>query len=239
MDAHGGGVVPVGSMMMWFLPTPPANGKWLICDGTPIPAPFTALISLIGANLPNLKGRIPMGVDPGMTPPAGSTDRWEAVGRTGGEARHRLLAAEGSVPVHGHTLGTLGVVNAPAIQTGGRSAAHTHAITINYWDPAGGWTAPLTLPGNTWQAAKSLSSGTGGFPRLGNAVDGFATRSENMNHNHAASAGTESSDHSHALPAHGHSMAGQPANSPPNVDAVADHNNVQPYLAVNYIIRAA
>lgn len=35
----------------------PAGGQWLLADGSAIPAQYTALIALAGANLPDAKGR--------------------------------------------------------------------------------------------------------------------------------------------------------------------------------------
>lgn len=52
--------VPVGTIVMWYGATAPPG--WLICDGTAIPGSASDLIALIGSNLPDLRGRFPIGV---------------------------------------------------------------------------------------------------------------------------------------------------------------------------------
>lgn len=47
-------LVPTGAIMSFYRSTAPTG--WLICDGTTIPAQYTELISLVGANTPNLRG---------------------------------------------------------------------------------------------------------------------------------------------------------------------------------------
>lgn len=78
---------------------------WLLCDGTAVSrTTYAALFTAIGTqygvgdgsttfNLPNLKGRVPVGVDT-----ADST--WDTRGETGGAKTHALTIAE--MPVHNH-----------------------------------------------------------------------------------------------------------------------------------------
>jgi microcystin-dependent protein len=51
------GGVPTGAMMMWYTSSAPAG--WQICDGSA--AATSALAAVVGANVPNLTGRIPVG----------------------------------------------------------------------------------------------------------------------------------------------------------------------------------
>jgi len=44
---------------MWYTASPPTG--WLLCDGSAIDSAYTALIAIVGANTPNLKGRSPVG----------------------------------------------------------------------------------------------------------------------------------------------------------------------------------
>ena len=57
-----GGVtsIPTGSIQMYAGATAPTG--WLLCDGSAIPGGNTALIALVGANTPDLRGRFPVGV---------------------------------------------------------------------------------------------------------------------------------------------------------------------------------
>lgn len=50
---------PVGSIIMFGGASAPTG--WLLCNGNAIPSQHTALIALVGANTPDLRGRIPLG----------------------------------------------------------------------------------------------------------------------------------------------------------------------------------
>lgn len=98
--ANQQGLSPVGSMAMWPAATPPAN--WLICDGSSlaITGTYAALFAVLGYtfggsganfNLPSLTSRFPLGA-------GGSV----AVAATGGESAHTLVTAE--IPAHAHPI---------------------------------------------------------------------------------------------------------------------------------------
>lgn len=91
-----------------------APKKWLICDGAAVSrTKYADLFSAIGTtygegngsttfNLPNLKGKVVVGVDSG-------DERFSAIGQTGGEKEHTLTVDE--MPTHSHTA--YKAVNAP------------------------------------------------------------------------------------------------------------------------------
>ncbi len=105
-----------GSMIMW--PSTTAPDDWKLCDGVAISrTTFSDLFDEIGTtygagdgsttfNLPNLKGKVAVGLD--------SADAdFDALGETGGESTHVLTVGE--MPQHnhgildsGHTHATLG-----------------------------------------------------------------------------------------------------------------------------------
>lgn len=61
--------VPIGTVMMWATTTPPTD--WLECNGNTIPTIYTALRSLIGTTLPDLRGVFVRGLNrsrPNMDP---------------------------------------------------------------------------------------------------------------------------------------------------------------------------
>jgi len=54
---------PVGSIIMYGAASPPLG--WLVCNGTAVPSQYTALIAIIGVNLPDLRSRVPIGFGQG------------------------------------------------------------------------------------------------------------------------------------------------------------------------------
>tara|TARA_Y100001973_G_C5203030_1_gene339275 strand:- start:2455 stop:3216 length:762 start_codon:yes stop_codon:yes gene_type:complete len=100
---------PIGSISMWYTGTPPTD--WLICDGTTFSATdYPDLNTLLGGNtLPDLKGRMPIGVG------QQSSGKWDstaedysasgtdfALADSGGTEDHKLLTAE--LPSHNHAV---------------------------------------------------------------------------------------------------------------------------------------
>lgn len=92
-----------GAIMQWASATPPSN--WLICDGSAVSrTTYTSLYAAIGTtygagdgystfNLPNLKGRVPVGLDASQT-------EFASLSQTGGAKTHTLLVSE--MPSHTH-----------------------------------------------------------------------------------------------------------------------------------------
>ena len=87
---------PVGYMAMWPTASPPPG--WLLCSGAAIPAgsAYDALRTLIGANTPNMAGRVPGG-------PGGSLGT--TMLGTGGAATVTLDYTQIPSHVHGMTHG--------------------------------------------------------------------------------------------------------------------------------------
>lgn len=104
-----GDTLPIGSITAYGNETAPAN--WLICDGSAVSrTAYADLFAVIGTkygegdgsttfNLPNLKGRVPVGLD------SDDTD-FNSIGKTGGEKTHKLTIeelAEHEHDIHGNT----------------------------------------------------------------------------------------------------------------------------------------
>jgi microcystin-dependent protein len=97
------GSSPVGTVSQFAGSSVP--GGYLECNGTAVSrATFSALFAVIGTtygagdgsttfNLPNLKGKIPVGMDTSQT-------EFDVLGETGGEKAHTLTVAE--MPSHNH-----------------------------------------------------------------------------------------------------------------------------------------
>ncbi len=103
-------VIPIGTIVTSAINQDPAPNGWIICDGRVIPSQYTELIAAIGANTPNLVGRILIGAgtlpwtgkqSDGSTPNFDPIMSWP-LGSTGGEYTHKLTVAE--MPSHNHSL---------------------------------------------------------------------------------------------------------------------------------------
>lgn len=99
-----GPVGPAGSMMLW--PTNTAPSGWLLADGTAVSrTTYATLFAVIGItygagdgsttfNVPNLKGRVPVGRDAVQT-------EFDTLGEQGGAKTHTLTVGE--MPAHQHS----------------------------------------------------------------------------------------------------------------------------------------
>jgi microcystin-dependent protein len=114
--SSGAGVIPAANLPVTSIPTglgplpwptSTAPSGWLLCDGAAVSrTTYSALFAVIGTtygvgdnsttfNLPNMKGRIPVGYDSGQT-------EFDALGETGGSKTHTLSTSE--MPSHSHTV---------------------------------------------------------------------------------------------------------------------------------------
>ena len=97
-----------------------APSGWLVCNGNAISrTSYASLFAVIGTtygvgdgsttfNLPDLKGRVPIGLDSSQT-------EFDALGDTGGAKTHTLATAE--MPAHGHTVTDPGHTHDPLTGT--------------------------------------------------------------------------------------------------------------------------
>ncbi|RUQ06984.1 hypothetical protein D8M34_05810 [Microbacterium sp. HSID17254] len=150
-------VEPVGIVTAYAGGTAPAG--WLLCDGSAVSRTvYAALFSAIGTaygvgngsstfNLPDLRGRVPVGNDSGQT-------EFSTLGKTGGAKTHSLTSAENGP--HTHT-----------------QAAHSHQASGNepFVAPGTGTGANVTTGGGgyvlkstTTSVAPSINSSGSGSP---------------------------------------------------------------------------
>jgi len=149
-------MLPSGMITPFAGSSAPTN--WLLCDGSAVSrTTYAALFATIGTtygsgngsttfNLPNLKGRVPVGLDSAQT-------EFDALGETGGAKTHTLTSTE--MPSHTHTQnahnhgisdpghvhnfaftsgpagGSIGYLIAGVLATFSSTAANTTAISIN------------------------------------------------------------------------------------------------------------
>ena len=121
-----GDTLPIGSITAYGKETAPDN--WLICDGRAVNrTAYADLFAVIGTkygegdgsttfNLPNLKGRVPVGLD-------GSDTDFNAIGKTGGEKTHTFSVYElpTKIPVNYGNIsgGSDVVISSSVVGTGG------------------------------------------------------------------------------------------------------------------------
>ena len=115
---------PVGSLQAYAGASAPTG--WLLCDGTSYTtAAYPELYSVLGYtyggsganfNVPDLRGRVPMGAGTGAGlnasgtgAPSGTAQTARTRGQWGGEETHLLTGAESGTSAHGHNMyGTQG-----------------------------------------------------------------------------------------------------------------------------------
>lgn len=236
--------IPVGVINAYYGTTAPTG--WLLCDGAAIPARYTALIALVGANTPNLKGKVVVGVNAAET-------EWDVLAETGGAKT--VTIASGNLPTHTHTVDH---DHANATSTAGSSHDHgltnhnhgggtgVHGHTVNSHNHGGG----TGVHGHTVQGAWVDGSGTdvGGTNRRRHAVG--------VNSNNPT---TDSVGVGNTFESPGTDSVGQGNTGQGGADASHTHDlnlpnftgssgdggfagtaitNLQPYIALSYIIKA-
>lgn len=94
-----------GVISMWGTTTAPTG--WLLCDGSAVSrSTYSVLFGILGTtygagngtttfNLPNLKGKVPVGYNSSET-------EFDAIGETGGEKTHLLTGEESGIASHSH-----------------------------------------------------------------------------------------------------------------------------------------
>jgi microcystin-dependent protein len=88
-------LVPVGTINAYGNATPPTG--WLLCNGQSTSG-YTTLASVVGATVPDLRGRTIIGTGTG----AGLTAR--TINDTGGAETVTLTSAQSGVPAHSHSI---------------------------------------------------------------------------------------------------------------------------------------
>lgn len=226
----------IGDVKLTARPAPPPG--WLLCNGAAISRSvyaelFDAIATTYGAgdgattfNLPDLRDRVPIGAGGSRAPNA-----------QGGAETVALASMQ--MPSHNHG-GVTNVENQAfnfnfGAWTGGadRSLMHTHGVTNNAGDPwggSGGSEIAYTFMGAVFTHASQWDFGGGlgrGWTTDGGAYNGYisylGTQPSGVDHLHYVSGttSTQNQNHNHNIPAEGGGEA---------------HNNMQPFIAMNYVI---
>lgn len=247
---------PTGSLIQFAGTTAPAG--WLLADGTAVSrSTYATLFGVIGTaygagdgvntfNLPNMKGKVPVGRD-------ASQGEFDALGETGGAKTHTLSSSEmpshqHNVSAYAHTVTQSNALNSDHSHTDGTlsavSATHEHAgETVT----GGTHNHPITVA--------KLNSGAHGHADAAYVSAGSLQATTIETYNNMTNAGLHSHGvafyndgaHTHDVTGstggvnlnHGHSV-GVSNHDAKNTDPTGGggaHNNLQPYIVVNYLIK--
>ena len=230
---------------------------WLLCDGaTYNRSDYPDLFAALGGSsspyglpssttfkVPDLKGKVVAGYN-------AAEAEFNALAKTGGAKTVALVEAE--MPSHGHTatvsvsVAGTGVVTSHANNRGHTHAAENHKHSFDHWHSAnignvkawsgfshqhvnaGSYAAEGAEQGNTGAGAIPVNVfGTGG-------VNGEGVGGTGGHGWHSGGQQPESVDHTHRYD-HGHTGSGTATIGPTGSGTA--HNNLQPYLTMNYLIK--
>jgi microcystin-dependent protein len=229
------GVATTGTIAMWGTPTAP--GGWILCQGQAVSrTQFSALFSIISTtfgigdgsstfNVPNFQGRFPLGGNAAIHP----------IAQFGGEETHVLTTAE--LASHAHTMGNhthVGANHLHDLQNHTHAGAdhlhslqnHTHAYAETTALATTGVVAPAPGPYPYALAPSNISAQTGGpsTPTTGAADRSLTTGGPSPNNTGFADRGL--------------TTAGPSTNTSDATGSGTAHNNMPPFLAINFIIKA-
>lgn len=221
-----GAGVPTGSILMWYGSTAPEG--WLICNGQST-AGYSDLAAIVGANVPNLQGRIPVGQDSGT---------FATIGATGGSESVALTSAQ--MPRHTHTdnghVHSVGAHSHPV-----PNATHAHYVNHVHglWDGSHAhytWNDWRTAYGNNYNTGSS-GDGRGNLTSYSGANVGVQWSnplSDYQSHGISATSNSTAFDSGSGTASIKYTGGSGTTEVASNGDA---HTNLQPYIVVNYIIK--
>lgn len=257
-------LTPVGALMPYAGNTAPSG--WLLADGSAVSrTTYASLFAVLGTtygagdgsttfNLPDLRGRVPAGKDDmggvaaNRLTSGGSGVDGVTLGAQGGSETHTLLSSE--IPSHAHGAGTFSTSisgTTVASSSHNHNMAHNHQIghmnssgSLVYFKTTSDDSSTSITTGDTQIFGGSLTTTTGGFANrayitIGSTYNFYSTgvlSPPSGSNGSSAATGTPSSTASSV------SGSNEVTGSSASTGDGGSHQNTQPTLVLNYIIKA-
>lgn len=211
------GLVPAGAMTAYAAAAAPTG--WLLCDGTAVSrTSYAALFAAISTNygtgdgsttfnVPDLKGKVPVGLDSAQT-------EFDALAETGGAKTHALTSGE--TGAHSHTGPSHSHTGPSHVHPG---PSHLHLL-VSDSDASTTLTSSNQI-GDVRDAGSDYSYGLDSGGTSGSAAKGRSS-SAGTGNTDAGGTGATGTDGTGATGSTGSGTA---------------HQNLQPYVTVNWIIK--
>jgi len=220
--------LPPGVMMSFAGSSAPT--QWLLCDGNEVSrTTYSDLFAIIGTtygsgdgsttfNLPNRKGKVGVGVDTGQS-------EFDTLGKTGGEKTHTL--SSGEMPVHTHIQNSHN-----HSQNSHNHSQDSHTHTQNSHNHSQNSHAhQLATEGDSSGSYFSLNGTGSGNRSLSGPTNRCAPATATNNATTATNQSTTATNNATTATNNATTATNQ------NAGGGAAHNNLSPYITVNYIIK--
>ena len=230
-------ILPAGMIAPFAGSTAPSG--WLLCNGDEVSrSAYNGLFDVIdttygdgdGENtflLPDMSGRVPVGKSADV--------EFDALNEKGGSKTVTLTGQESGIAAHTHTVasntGVSGNNNTPGYSVDNGNAFHSHGTGVENANHS-------HTTGFRQKRVPTVASG-GVLALVGptQPYDDTSTyTSGGISANHAHSTDAQNATHAHTLTNNGHTH-NVVIDTKANTNASTAHNNLQPYITLNYIIK--